>query len=326
MLHDPSNPHEHGYILAAPVALCLGAAALFAWLDARLREATDAGPRVGRIVTAGLALALAGPAVAVGLHNTERELTNLAGLRAPDLIDDAMRRALPVESVLLGDHYVLVFNEAAFRLAEGRRPDLGVAHLTFHARETDDGRAAARNLAARTPVLKRVAAAYLDTRRIPLGELLDLAERWPVYTELDQDPVFPADALDFKGLVHHIKPLADRNLDYDPRLIVEAHGAFWQRLSTSLAAHSSASQEARSLLLWQHALNAAHALRRGHVKVAEAELARAGDLGPGDPQLAALAKRLGLLHAAWARGDAQAFRDGWMRYRTMTFDGLLEDD
>jgi uncharacterized protein YukE len=69
----------------------------------------------------------------------------------------------------------------------------------------------------------------------------------------------------------------------------------------------------------QHALQAAHALRRGWMAIARAELDRARDWTPDDPHLAQLERRLGLLDAAWKRADTQAFHDTWQRWSMMDY-------
>ena len=79
------------------------------------------------------------------------------------------------------------------------------------------------------------------------------------------------------------------------------------------------------MLLWQHALQAAHALRRGWLTVANGELARAKRLSPTDSLLATLERRAQRLDAAFHAGDAKQFRELWQHWQTLDFAALASD-
>ncbi len=323
---DTRNPDDHGYVLMVAAVFALGAAQLGRVLVGPSGVLADKSAGWRRGVSAG-ALLLAMPLGAWQLADLWQDpACNLAQLRAPETIDSQMRRVLAPGALYLTNYYGLAFNEQAFRIAEGRRPDVIAPHLTFRTGDTDHGHAYQAWFANRHPELRGLAVAAQALDRAPVGNALALCETQPVYAE--QDPVarIPAPYFSFDGFAQRMTQLSERTLDYD----VAAQRDRSERIWTELYAHFSRAdledQPTRALLLWQHALQTAHALRRGWLSVAQAELARARRLNDGDRLLARLDARLGALDAAWKRADTKAFRALWQHYSTLDFDALVAEE
>ena len=316
---DTRNPDDHGYILMAPAVLALGAGQLGAFIGGR-RGVLAAWPEARRLplVRGGVALALALVALQLAALWAAPE-TNLAGLRAPDSVDSQLRNALPPGALYLPNYYGLGFNEQAFRIAEGRRPDIAAPHLSFRTGDTDDGAAWQAWFAKRYPELADLAQAAHALHRAPVGNLLARAERQPVWAEQDPELRSPPGVYSFDGIANRLLPQAERGLAYDVAAILQQHQLVWTQLDTELGVRGLADGPTRAVLLWQHALQTAHALRRGWLTVAHEELARAQALSPHDRLLALLAARVQTLEIAFHDGDAQQFRTLWQHWQTMDF-------
>ena len=322
---DTRNPDDHGYVLMAPTVLAIGTGQLSAFLAGR-RGVLGQWPETRRLrvvqVSVVLVLCLVVGQVSVLL---ERPETNLAGLRASDAVDTQVRNVLPPGAIYLTNYYGLGFNEQAFRIAEGRRPDLAAPHLSFRTGDTDRGAAWQGWFAQRRPELADLAQAAHALGRAPVGNLLARAEMQPVWAEQDPELRIPPGVYGFDGVAGHLLPQADRGIDYDVAAIARTHEETWTALYAAIGDRGLRDGSTRAVLLWQHALQAAHALRRGWLTVANGELARAKRLSPTDSLLATLERRAQRLDAAFHAGDAKQFRELWQHWQTLDFAALASD-
>lgn len=322
---DTRNPDDHGYVLMAPAMLALGVAQLGAFLAGRRGVLAEwSMPRRLRVlqvtVAAGLAL------VAVQVHALwQQPETNLGDLRAADAVDTQLRNALPPGALLLTNYYGLAFNEQAFRIAEGRRPDIAAPHLSFRTGDTDGGAAWQRWFAARRPELADLTQAAHALGRAPVGNLLARVALQPVWAEQDPDLRIPPGVYGFDGIAQRLLPQAERGLDYDMAALLAKHQLIWPDLTHAMGAAGLRDGPTRAVLAWQHALQAAHALRRGWLAVANDELARARQFSPNDRILATLQGRAQQLDTALHAGDAQAFAKLWQHWQTLDFAALASD-
>ena len=319
---DTRNPDDHGYVLMAPTVLAIGAGQLGAFVAGR-RGLLGEWPETRRLRIVQVFVAL-GLCLVVGQLSTllEAPETNLAGLRAADAVDAQMRNALPPGAIYLTNYYGLAFNEQAFRVAEGRRPDIAAPHLSFRTGDTDHGAAWQAWLAKRRPELADLAQAAHALGRAPVGNLLARVETQPVYAEQDPELRIPSGVYGFDGVANKLLPQKERGLDYDLTAIAQVHQATWTALDAAMGPASLRDGPTRAVLLWQHALQTAHALRRGWVVVADAELQRAAKLSPQDRLLATLRGKLQQLNDALHGGDAEKFRALWQNWQTLDFTAL----
>ncbi len=322
---DTRNPDDHGYVLMVPAVLAIGAGQLGAFLGGRrgllLRWPESRRLRVVQVnVVAGLVL-VAGQVSALWVQPE----TNLAGLRATDAVDTQLRDALPPGALYLANYYGLAFNEQAFRIAEGRRPDIAAPHLSFRTGDTDRGAAWQAWFAKRYPQFADLARAAHALGRSPVGNLLARVEVQPVWAEQDPELRIPPGVYGFDGIANRLLPAAERGIAYDVSTILLKHQQIWPRLEGAIGARGLADGPTRAVLLWQHALQAAHALRRGWLTVAQDELARARPLSPSDRLLATLTGRAEALDAAFRAGDAKQFRELWQHWQTLDFAALAPE-
>lgn len=316
---DMGNPDDHGYVLMAPVALVLAAARGGGLLLARSEQM---GSRVVSAVPWLLAL-LCGLQV---VSTAQRPECDLAKLRAPDTLDSQLRSTLPPGALYLSNYYGLAFNEQAFRIAEGRRPDIVAPHLTFRTGDTDRGHAYQRWFSKRYPELRVLAEAATGLGRSPIGNILALVEQQPVYAEQDPEARIPAQFYHFDGIAHRMLGQKERAIDYDLGELRRRQTKTWQEMDRRLSTADLTDHPTRTVLLWQHALQTAHALRRGWKNLAADEIADAREISPHDRLLVVLGDRQQALEAAWQRADVKAFQALWQRYASMDFDQLVTAD
>lgn len=314
---DTRNPDDHGYVLLVQAALAVGVAQLAGIVLPRLAEGKGR-TWVARLAQFGLGMT----AAVLLLQHAAAPATNLGHLRAPDAIDSQLRRTLAPGSLYLSNYYGLAYNEQAFRVAEGRRPDTVAVHLSFRTGDTDGGLGFQTWFARRHPDFRDLAVAAARLGRLPVGNVLARVEKQPVYGEQDPAVRIPAPFFSFDGTAHRLMAEQERALDYDPAGVRERSTGTWRALYTALGPDALADHPTRAVLLWQHALQAAHALRRGWLLVAQDELDRGLELNPTDRTLARLQARHGALDAAWKRADVKAYQNLWQRYGTMDFDAL----
>ena len=316
---DTGNPDDHGYVLMAPALLGVGTAQFAAFLGGRRGVLAHwAEPRRRSLVHVAVLAGLCLAAGQVSVH-LEQPRTQLAHLRAPAAVDDELRRALPPGALYLANYYGLGFNEQAFRIAEGRRPDVVAAHLSFRTGDTDGGAAWQAWFAQRHPEWAELALAAAKLRAAPIGNLIPLLETRPIFAEQDPDLRIPPGVFGFDGVASRLLPQAERAIDYDVSAILLRHKAVWERLAAALGPDPGRDGPTRAVLLWQHALAAAHALRRGWLHVAQDELARAEALNPGDRLLAHLRVRADALDQAFGAADAGKFRALWQAWQVQDF-------
>ena len=322
---DTRNPDDHGHVLMAPAVLAIGAGQLGAFVAGR-RGLLSAWPEARRLRLAQVTLVL-GLVLAVGQLSTllEQPATNLAGLRAADAVDAQLRNQAPPGALYLSNYYGLGFNEQAFRIAEGRRPDIAAPHLSFRTGDTDHGAAWQAWFAARYPQYADLAKAAHALGRAPVGNLLARVEQQPVWAEQDPDLRIPPGVYGFAGVAQRLLPQAERGIDYDVAAILQKHQTMWPELAAAMGPSGLLDGPTRAVLLWQHALQAAHALRRGWLTVAQDELTRARTLSAHDALLTTLQARALKLDAAYRAGDAKQFRDLWQHWQTMDFAALASD-
>lgn len=316
MTVDLRNVDDHGYALLAVAAMALGAGALVATIATTLAAARS---RLMGLALAVVSLLCVGNVAAlVADPNTAPH-----GQRGPDAIDDALRQAIGPGTLWLPTYYGTTFQEQAFRLAEGRRPDISAAHLSFRTGDTDGGRGFARAFAARHPDDADLARAALGLQGAPLGNILERIERTQVTIELDPDNRIPPALIDVGAFGHRLLRERERKLDYSPAVLRERAQTAWTRLQDALGPVERLDHATRAALLWQHSLEAAHALRRGWRDVARDALARARAIAPADAGVAALDARLRRLDDAWGRADAKAYNALWQSWLQLDFDAML---
>lgn len=311
MTIDTRNPDDHGYVLFAAAALALGLA-----LGARVVFGEDGllpnltKKRRAWLATIVVPWLLLFAVLGFVLRTTEPS-TWLAPQRGSDTVDDELRRALPPGAVYLSNYFGMQFNEAAWRIAEGRRPDIVTSHISFRTGDTDGGGSFKRWFAQRYPKEKTLAIAAHRLGRAPIGNVLEMAEEGRVYVEHDPKTQIPSTVLGFDGLAHRIKPRSERTLEYNLAVERTRHKRTWDRLYGRLGKPTLLDHQTRSVLAWQHALQVAHALRRGWRTIARDELVRARALAPRDGMLDRLEGRLQLLDGAWRDGDIKRFHQLW---------------
>lgn len=320
---DLFNPDDHGYILLAPAALALGVALAIDGVlgEGGLLAALPANGRQ-RVGVGALALLVGAGFGAQALAHTADDDINLHALRGPDRVDALIRRALPAGALYLPAYYGLAFNEQAFRIAEGRRPDLVVAHQTFRTSDTDGGRAFGSWFAQRYPECAELGIGAVKLGRPPTGNVLEIAEQHPVFAGLDAASRIPIGYYGFHGLTHRLLTEPERRLDYNPAAERARQEALTDRMYELLGEDALRHRETRGLLLWHHALQVVRALKRGWMVLARSELERAKALKPEDRLLGRLEARVTALEDAWSQRDADAFKALWRGYSAMDFDAL----
>lgn len=313
---DTHNPDDHGYVLAALAGLALGIAEFGFALPHVLQR------RSVQVAAWAAVVAVLGSQIYTNFNNVE---TNLAELRAPEHCDSLARRAVAPGSLVLTNYFGVQFNEMAFRLAEGRRPDWQPTHLSMRVGDTDGGKGFGSWFAQHYPDLAVLAKAARYIGRPPVGNMLMMAEGQSVFAEMDPGNLIPAPYWEFNGLFNRLMTDRERALDYDVAQIGERQARLWQRLNERLGHTDRADHSTRMVLLWNHALQAAHALRRGWRELARDELGRARRVAPHDRLVGRLQDRLGTLDAAWKRSDGKQFANLWHRFMTYDFDALVGD-
>ena len=308
---DTRNPDDHGYILFAAAALALGLA-----LGARAVFGDDGFltnlPQQRRrwLATIVVPWLLLFAMLGFALRTTQPSIW-LAPQRGADLVDDSLRMTLAPGAVYMSNYFGLQFNEAAWRLAEGRRPDIVTSHLSFRTGDTDGGVSFTRWFARRYPAEASLAVAAERLHRAPVGNLLAMAEGGRVYVEHDPDVRIPSSLLGFDGFANRLKSTKERSLEYNLGVEQTRHKRTWARLYGRLGDVNKLDHQTRAVLAWQHALQLAHALRRGWRTIGHDELARARALAPTDRTLDRLEARLQLLDGAWTDGNIKRFHQLW---------------
>ena len=195
MTVDLRNVDDHGYALLAVAAIALGVGALVATIATTLAAA--------RSQLMGLALAVVtflciGNVAALVVDPNSAPFAQ----RGPDAIDDALRQQIGPATLWLPTYYGTTFQEQAFRLAEGRRPDISAAHLSFRTGDTDAGRGFTRAFAARHPDDADLARAAYGLHGAPIGNILERIERTQVTIELDPENRIPPALIDVGAFGH----------------------------------------------------------------------------------------------------------------------------
>ncbi len=312
---DTHNADDHGYVLMAVAALALGVAQLGAVLARAPKAATWAAGVLG-LAAAGLQVGALTSDVA----------SNPGALRAPDVLDSLARREVAPGALVLTNYYGTQYSEAAFRLAEGRRPDWQVVHLSFRVGDTDGGRGHAAWFQRRYPPLASLAAEAVQRQAAPVPGLLALLERQPVYAELDPQARLAPEVWHFAPLVQRLQNRAEQAAPYDLVQVRQAQDRAWQDLYSRLTPADLADHPTRMVLLWQHALQAAQALRRGWRDTARDEVARARALAPQDQLVARLDRYVAVLDATWQQGGPPAYAAKVREWRGLDLDALLAGD
>ncbi len=312
---DLRTPDDHGYALLAVLALALGAAVVAGGIAAALLRVQP------RLRWLALALVLALGAGQIALHVGDPDAAPWRQ-RGADAVDDAIRTKVPPAGLFLPVYYGTAFQEQAFRLAEGRRPDIVAAHLSFRTNDSDGGRGFARAFTARHPADATLARAAQALGQSPIGNLLARSETSPVVVEHDPDLRLPPSVVDVGAIGHRLLPERDRKLDYSPGQLRAKAAMEWDKLGKRLGDPKLLDHGLRSALLWQHALDAAHALRRGWRETARDALQRARTIAPQDQGVAALDARLRRLDDAWARGDGKGYRELWTSWANLDLTAL----
>lgn len=312
---DTHNADDHGYVLMAVAALALGVAQLGAVL-AR-------APKAATWLAGGLGLAAAALQVPALLGDVA---SNPAALRAPETLDSQARREVAPGSLVLTNYYGAQYSEAAFRLGEGRRPDWQVVHLSFRVGDTDGGRGHAAWLQSRYPQLAPLAQEALRAQAAPVPGLLALLQQQPVYAELDPQARLEPEVWRFGTLFQRLAPKDESAAPYDLVQLRQAQHRAWQDLYSRLTPADLADHPTRMVLLLQHALQAAQALRRGWRDTARDEVARARLLAPQDQLVARLQRYVAALDATWQQGGPPAYAAKVREWRGRDFDALLAAD
>jgi hypothetical protein len=326
MAINTHNPDDYGYTALAAAVMAIGIAAfggcLFA-ADGPLRRLS--GVRRLRLSLFVLPWVLL-LAILQAVQLAGDPDTNLANLRSPDLIDTQLRTQLSPGALYLSNFVFLGFNEQAWRIAEGSRPDLTATHLSFRTGDTDGGRRFNSWLAMRRPQLRSLAVAATHLGKSPVGNILPLVESHDVFAELDPDRRIPSHVFGFNGFANRLIRMSERTLDQSVSATQDRHNRAWERLYTQLARHGPLNHQSREILVWQHALHAANALQRGWVVVAEDELRRATKLAPKDRAIGNLSRRAAVLNDAIEQGDKARAHTIVARYDRMPFAALAGGD
>ena len=314
---DTHNPDDHGYVLLAAAALALGLVQL---------GAVTAGAKPERSLAALTAVVVPVIVLFQTKHLQADPATHLADLRAPDTLDALARRAVAPGSLVLTNYYASQYAESMSRLAEGRRPDWVVSHLSFRTGDTDGGAGYGRWFARRHKDFAVLAQAAQHYKRAPVGNALQLSETQPVFAESDPAARIPEPFCGFDGQYQRLLQANERGLDYDPLANRERQKRIWDRVYQRLTPADLADHPTQMVLLWQHCLQAAHALRRGWRELAADELVRARALAPQDRQLTRLEQRLAMLDAAWRRADTKEFNQLWQSWLDKDLEWLLSGE
>ncbi|MBP48391.1 MAG: hypothetical protein CMH53_10680, partial [Myxococcales bacterium] len=321
---DANNPDDHGYVLMAPAGLALGIAnlggLLFGPHGLLAKIQADRRRRLALLIVPWVLVLV----VLSGVLRTTSSQTWQADQHGSDWVDDLTRRKLAPGAIYLSNYYGLQFNEAAWRVAEGRRPDLVSAHLSFRTGDTDGGRGYARWFAHRHPDEMELSRAAQALGKAPIGNILQRAETQSVFAEQDPDLRLPPSFFSFAGIANRLLPSSERSLEYNLQAIQKRQDQIWSELYTALGPVKMLDHQTRSILMWQHALQMAHALRRGWRLIAHDEFKRALVIGPNDRLLQRLKSRLELLDGAWNDGDVARFHRLWRGYASMDFDALVD--
>ena len=314
---DTTNPDNHGYVLMAPAMLALGVAYLLAFVVGErgllATVTTHVRLRLAQVGTGGVLLVTGAQVWAL----SDAPPHQLGNLRATDVVDTQLRAQLPPGAVFLANYYGLAFNEQAFRLAEGRRPDIVAAHLSLRMGDTDHGVAWQTWFARRHPTWAPVFASAQQAGHTPVEALLAWSATQPVFAEQDPDLRIPPAAYVTGGVAQRLQP-PDSGTTREDR---QGHRAAWAAMDAQLG--PVADGPSRAVLLWQHALEVAHALRMGWPDLAHDELVAAAAINPGDRLLAHLQHRLDALTAA--RNDLAQVRTLLAHWSTMDFATLASD-
>jgi len=326
MAINTGNPDDYGYTALAAAALGIGIASFGAMVfgaEGPLRRlAASRRRRLSFFVLPWLLLMCALQAFGQWYDPD----VNLAGMRSPDIVDGHMRRVFSPGALYLSNQPFLAFNEQAFRIAEGRRPDLTASHLSFRTGDTDGGKRFARWLSKRRPEVGGLARVSVRLKTPAIGNLLPLVNRWDVFAERDADIRIPPSVYGFDAFANRLLRQPERAVDYTDAQAAERHQRIWSALYERLERLGPIDRQTREVLVWQHAIEAAGALRMGRVETARGELELAQKLAPRDATLRVLQWRLNALEDRHRSGDSRGYRALWARYNRMPLDALTSPD
>ncbi len=312
---DTHNADDHGYVLMAVAALALGVAQLGAVLARAPKAATG--------LAAGLGLLAAATQVSILIGDVA---SNPSELRSPEVLDSQARRDVAPGSLVLSNYYGVQYSETAFRLAEGRRPDWRVVHLSFRTGDTDGGKGHAAWFQGQYPQLAPLAVQAVQRQAAPIPGLLALLERQPIYAELDPQARIEPELWRFGTLYQRLLPKAEREAPYDVVQLRQTQDRAWQGLYDRLTPADLADHPTKMVLLWQHAQQAAQALRRGWRDPARDEVARAKLLAPKDQLVAMLVHYVSVLDQVWQQGNPPAYMAKIKQWRGRDFDALVAEE
>ena len=326
MAINTHNPDDYGYTAVASAMLAVGVA-MFGGL---LFGARGPLQRLGNARRLRLSVLVLPWALLLGLLNGVQLAANpaihLAGGRAADVLDDHVRQRVSPGSLYLSNFVFLGFNEQAWRIAEGRRPDITNAHLSMRTGDTDRGARFNRWLEKRRPEHKNLAVAASRMQRAPIGNILQLAERADVFAEHDPANRIPAFSFGYDGVVQRLLRTDERGIHRSPQPDLPSRVRRWAKLYEDLEARGPLNHQTREVLVWQHALQAAHALRLGWPAVADFELRKARKLAPKARSLQRLGLRVQALQDAVAHQDRKRFGMLVQRYHRARYDELVSEE
>lgn len=317
MAINTHNPDDYGYTLVSVAMLGVGIAAFGGFMfgpDGPLQRLTPTRRRRLSVLILPWLILMSGLNAAQLWADPDVRLSHM---RAPDVIDSHMRARISPGALYLSNYVFLAFNEQAFRIAEGRRPDIAAAHLSFRTGDTDRGHRFALWFKGRHADLGNIAIAAARQGGAPIGNILGLVERFDVFAEPDPDNRIPTSLYGFDGFADRLVRREERTMDYDVRPIAERHERIWDDVYARIDDVCQLDRQTIEVLSYQHALEAAHALRRGWRMVADKELVRARALAPRDGTIAGLQRRVAQLDSALQQGDAKMFRQLWLGFSKM---------
>jgi hypothetical protein len=211
--------------------------------------------------------------------------SSLRRFAATDAFDELRLRRLPPRALVLASTPQTAFRAWEVAAVEQVRPDLTTIALPFLRYP-----GASEAVLHSHPELGRLIRGYLsDHDRLPSVELARLAERQPVFVELDtRVPPSAYPLLRPRGLLTQVaSQLTPTSLAELGGELAPARAQLYRALGADVDEIETARQ-----LLWVHYMNALHLATLGARELARLELERARQLHPGDRRVQALARAL----------------------------------
>jgi hypothetical protein len=269
------NPDALGYAIAGVAALAALASAAFAALIALVGQRPRA---CVPLRVAAVCLAAAAGTAQIARTGPRADLSRFHGVEP---FDEYRLRQLPARTVLLAVTPQAVFRHLELSATERARPDVVLIPVPFL------GYPGVADAVARAhPDVAPLVGSFLQTSRIEIDPLLELAARRPVMTELEAH--VPPET--YRGLLPAGLLYAVVSPDIVPLLIPSAaafqyaiQGQLRRRLGSDLREAETSRQ-----LLWVRYMDALYYAAHGQLDFARAAASDAAALSPHDAHVRAL--------------------------------------